>query len=68
MSQPSSDFETGEVGFEEAYDQPQVESPGPPAAAQYRQRGFSIYTVMLILSFVFLMIAAIVLFIEGDKY
>jgi hypothetical protein len=68
MSQPSSDFETGEIGFSEAYDQPEISAPVIPAAPQYRQRGFSIYSVMLILSFVFLLIAAIVLFIEGDKY
>ena len=66
MSQPSSDF-GDEVGFEEAYEEaPAVETA--PAAPNYRQRGFSIYTVMLILSTVFLMVAAIVLFIEADKY
>ncbi len=68
MSQLNSEFETGEVGFEETYDQPEMEAPGLPAAPQFRQRGFSIYSVMLILSFVFLLIAAIVLFMEADKY
>ncbi len=65
MSQPSSDF--GEVGFEEGYEQPPAVDTAPPAP-NYRQRGFSIYTVMLILSTVFLTAAAIVLFIEADKY
>lgn len=65
MSQPSSEFE--EVGFEEATEQtPAVQTAPPPP--NYRQRGFSIYTVMLILSFVFLTAAAIVLFMEADKY
>ena len=68
MSLPSSDLDAGEVGFEESYDQPAVDAPVPQAAPQFRQRGFSIYSVMLILSFVFLLVAAIVLFIEGDKY
>lgn len=65
MSQPSSNFE--EVGFEEAYEQPAAIATAPPPP-NYRQRGFSIYTVMLILSTVFLTAAAIVLFIEADKY
>lgn len=67
MSQPSSDFDGGPMGFEEDFtEQPVVESAAP--ATNYRQRGFSIYTVMLILSFVFLTAAAIVLFIEAGKY
>ena len=67
MSQLNSDFDQGDVvGFEEA--SPGAEMPAPPAAPNYRQRGFSIYTVMLIISFVFLMIAAILLFVEADKY
>ena len=66
MSQPSSDLDA-EVGFDEAYgDVPAVETA--PPAPQYRQRGFSIYTVMLIMSFVFLTTAAILLFINADKY
>jgi len=40
-------------------------APPPPA---YRKQGFSIYTVMLILSFVFLATAAIMFFIDAGKY
>ncbi len=40
-------------------------APPPPA---YRKQGFSIYTVMLILSFVFLSTAAIMFFIDAGKY
>jgi hypothetical protein len=65
MSQPSSDFD--EVGFEESYEQPPAIATAAPQP-NYRQRGFSIYTVMLILSTVFLTAAAVVLFIEADKY
>ena len=68
MSQPSSDFETGEVGFEEGYEEQAMPAPAAPEVPQYRQRGFSIYTVMLILSFVFLTTAAIVLYMEVGKY
>lgn len=65
MSLPSSDF--GDVGFEEAYEEsPAIEAA--PAAPNYRPRGFSIYTVMLILSTVFLTAAAIIVFLEADKY
>ena len=37
----------------------------PPA---YRKQGFSIYSVMLILSFVFLLTATILFFIDAGKY
>ena len=67
MSQPSSDFDTADIGFDEAYPAAPTVDTGPPAP-QYRQRGFSIYTVMLIISFVFLATSAILLFINGDKY
>lgn len=68
MSQLNSDdFGDGEIGFEEATYEDALPTPGPPAPV-YRQRGFSIYTVMLIISFVFLTIAAILAFVESGKY
>jgi hypothetical protein len=73
MSLASSDFGEddafgdalveSEFGGEEQSLVPQV--PPPPA---YRKQGFSIYTVMLILSFVFLTTAAIMFFIDAGKY
>ena len=44
---------------------PESQIAPPPA---YQKQGFSIYTVMLILSFVFLTIAAIMYFIDAGKY
>lgn len=67
MSQLNSDFDAGELGFEEVDETPST-TDAPPPAPVYRQRGFSIYTVMLICSFVFLTAAAIVFFIEAGKY
>ena len=69
MSQQNSDFTAGEFGdpdfattSEEMQDQPVI-----PAAPQYRKIGFSIYTVMLICSFVFLMTAMILMFMEAGS-
>lgn len=67
MSQVNSDF--GEV----VIDDPQstemssevVNQPPPPA---YRKQGFSIYTVMLILSFCFCLAAAILFYINAETY
>lgn len=70
MSLVDSDFE--QAGFdEEGFDQPGGQEgaaqPDPPAAPNYRKQGFSIYSVMLILSFVFLVTAIVLLFMEIDK-
>ncbi len=69
MSQASSDFDDDfggamiEADGDEGVEMPMV---APPPA--YRKQGFSIYTVMLILSFVFLTIASIMFFIDAGKY
>lgn len=77
MSQPSSnqgnsvfdevDFQASEPS--EGYD-PMTEDPSLGAAPQsvYQRRGFDIYSVMLIISFVFLTTAAIMFFIDAGKY
>lgn len=75
MSQPSSnpgesvfdqvDFQASEPT--EGYD-PMADVNVAPAAPQYRRRGFDIYSVMLIFSFVFLTAAAVVLFMDAAKY
>ncbi len=77
MSLADSDFEDvgfGDVGLDQSMDiSAEGESgetpPAPvvPAAPNYRKQGFSIYTVMLILSFVFLIAAMILLFMEADR-
>lgn len=46
----------------------QQEAPSVPQAPQYRKQEFSIYSVMLIMSFVFLTAAAIIFFIDAGKY
>ena len=48
--------------------QPGEEAPMAPAPPQFRKQEFSIYSVMLILSFAFLSIAAILFFIDAGKY
>ena len=72
MSQANSDFGDDafgdavmDSGFEE-----QGLAPSEPVVpvTQYRKQGFSIYTVMLILSFVFLTTAAIMFFVDAGKY
>ena len=78
MSQVNSEFgddpfATATVeggGFEEDSMMAQEEAPmaAAPQAPTYRKQGFSIYSVMLILSFIFLTAAAIMLFIDADKY
>ena len=64
MSLANSDF--GDFGDSLDYDQSETpsetfEAPAPPPPV-VRQKGFSIYTVMLIISFVMLFTAAIMLF------
>ncbi len=72
MSQVNSEF--GEDPFATAtIDSPYEEAgmmdqSSAPEAPQYRKQGFSIYSVMLIMSFVFLTAAAIMFFIDADKY
>jgi hypothetical protein len=57
------------------FDEPQfVETVQPPSAGQqvpakqYRKMGFSIYTVMLILSFACLLTSLILFLIEARRY
>lgn len=72
MSQASSDLGGDafgdsllESGGEDQSLVPQEQIVAPPA---YRKQGFSIYSVMLILSFVFLLTACILFFIDAGKY
>lgn len=74
MSQPNSDMadfdapEFEELGGE-AVPAAEAEVSAPPAPVQrYRKQGFNIYTVMLILSFICLLTAMVILFIEAGKY
>jgi hypothetical protein len=72
MSQASSDLDDpfgnavveadagGDYGMSEA----EMVAPAP----QYRKQGFSIYSVLLILSFVFLMASAIMFFVNAGKF
>ena len=71
MSQPNSDFDA--VGFDDALELPMsaesAANQAPAAAApNYRKQGFSIYSLMLILSFVFLIASVILLFMEVDRF
>jgi len=73
MSQANSDF-----GSDDAFGDALLEPEGgdqslvPPqpvvAPPAYRKQGFSIYSVMLILSFVFLTTAAILFYMDAAKY
>lgn len=72
MSQASSDFGDdafGDAAMDSGFED-QGLAPMEPIVpvTQYRKQGFSIYTVMLILSFVFLTTAAIVFFVDAGKY
>ena len=77
MSLPSSEFEEApldDLGFEEAEygqdpsgkasDKKPLESSPP----RYRKQGFSIYTVMLMLAFAFLVASIILLFQEVGRF
>lgn len=70
MSQPSSDLEFDSPEFSETADFEEAQSavPAAPAAPRYRKQGFSIYTVMLILSFACLLAGMILMFVEAGKY
>ncbi len=68
MSLADSDlFDEG--GFSEFSEPPTDEGQptAPPPAPAYRKQGFSIYSVMLILSFVFLVTATVLLFQEVGR-
>ncbi len=67
MSPADSDFEGG--GFDEFDSATTTEVPQiTPRAPVYRKQGFSIYSFLLILSFVFLLISIILLFIEVGRF
>ena len=70
MSQPNSDFDPSMpmAEFEEVGGEQEMPATSIPQAPIYRKQGFNIYSVMLILSFVFLTTAAIVLFMQLDKF
>jgi hypothetical protein len=69
MSLVDSDFETD--GFDEAQQAGFDEKPGAasnlPQPPKYRKQGFSIYSVMLILSFINLVAAIVLLFMEVER-
>jgi hypothetical protein len=74
MSQASSDPQDP-FGGDAVIEASASEDPGmtpdmgmAPPPPQYRKQGFSIYSVMLILSFVFLMASAIMFFINAGKF
>ena len=71
MSQPSSNFgDDGMFGdpveFEEGGEMPPQPSVAP--APLYRKQGLNVYTVMLIISFLALTTAAILSFIDVEKF
>ena len=65
MSQPSSDF--GDFGAELPVSD-EMQNSGFVPQTPVRKQGFSIYTIMLILSFTFLTVATILLFINVGKF
>lgn len=71
MSLASSDLggddAFGDALMETGEDEQSLTAQVPPPPA-FRKQGFSIYSVMLILSFVFLLTAAILFFIDASKY
>ena len=67
MSQPSSDFDAGQFEDPNFANAEEAGQPMAPPAPQYRKMGFSIYTVMLICSFVFLLTAMILMFMEAGS-
>ncbi len=72
MSQVNSEF--GDDPFadaivEEGFEQDaMMGEPTAPPAPQYRKQEFSIYSVMLIMSFILLTAAAIIFFVDAGKY
>ena len=68
MSQLSSDF--GDDSFGDAIEEVGEEAvqQNMPLPPQYRKQGFNIYTVMLMLSVLFLTIATIIFFVNASNY
>lgn len=75
MSQADSDFDQAgfdEAGFDDGMDQPAADAYGDdqtqlPEAPKYRKQSFSIYSMMLILSFLFLVASIVLLFMEVGR-
>jgi hypothetical protein len=68
MSLADSDFES--TGFDSAFDSP-TDQPGDfvvKPTQVYRKQEFNIYSVMLILSFLMLLAATILLFVEVGRF
>lgn len=61
MSQPNS-FDEGSMFDEALEDQPMNDAEMMQPVKQYRKQGFSIYTLLLLLSFLFLTTASIIFF------
>lgn len=68
MSQPSSDLDNDFVTAEVSSDDDALIAQAAPPSPQYRKQGFSIYTMMLILSFLFLTTAGIMFYINTGSY
>ncbi len=73
MSQPSSDLDFDSPEFAESFestleDEGQAAISMAPPAPRYRKQGFSIYSVMLVLSFLCLLAGMIIMFVEAGKY
>lgn len=71
MSQPNTDMDFDAADFGEAsfetVDSPAA-APAAPPAPRYKKQGFSIYTIMLMLSFLCLLAGLIMMFVEAGKY
>ena len=71
MSQPS-DLDFGDGGFtetlESTYEEPTAAAAPIKPVVRYRPQGFSIYTIMLILSFISLLAGMIIMLVEAGKY
>ena len=61
MSQPNS-FNEEPMMFDEAGDDPSMSAETVEPVKQYRKQGFSIYSLLLLLSFLFLTTASIIFF------
>lgn len=55
-------FDDEPMTFEEATDEQPTEAQYQPPEQQYRKQGFTIYSMMLLLSFLFLTAASIIFF------
>ncbi|MEM9411482.1 MAG: hypothetical protein AAGA30_10235 [Planctomycetota bacterium] len=61
-------FDSPEFAETSSFDEPAPTAPATPPAQKYKQQGFSIYTIMLILAFVCLLAGMILMFVEAGKY